>query len=72
MSRDDLVHMPGKIVEVSAGGHFRVQVQGGHFVLAQLAGRLRRHRIRVTLGDNVTVSVSPYDPSRGLITFRTT
>ena len=41
-------------------------------VLAQLGGKLRRHRIRVTLGDNVTVSVSPYDPSRGLISFRNT
>jgi translation initiation factor IF-1 len=66
--------MPGKIVEVLAGGNFRVRVQqgDGHFVLAQLAGKLRRHRIRVTLGDHVTVSVSPYDPSRGLITFRNT
>jgi len=62
--------MPGKVTEVLAGGNFRVQTQGGHFVLAQLGGRLRRHRIRVTLGDHVTVSVSPYDPTRGLITFR--
>lgn len=72
MSRDDLVHMPGKVTEVLAGGHFRVRTQAGHMVLAQLGGKLRRHRIRVTLGDNVTVSVSPYDPSRGLISFRNT
>jgi len=64
--------MPGKVTEVLAGGHFRVRTQAGHFVLAQLGGKLRRHRIRVTLGDNVTVSVSPYDPSRGLISFRNT
>ncbi|HEY7953635.1 MAG: translation initiation factor IF-1 [Polyangia bacterium] len=70
MSRDDLVAMEGKIVEVMVGGNFRVDVQGGHSVLAQLGGRMRRNRIRVVLGDLVTVSVSPYDPSRGLITFR--
>lgn len=70
MSRDDLVAMEGKVVEVMVGGNFRVDVQGGHSVLAQLAGRMRRNRIRVVLGDSVTVAVSPYDPSRGLITFR--
>lgn len=70
MARDDLVAMEGKVVEVMVGGNFRVDVQGGHSVLAQLAGRMRRNRIRVVLGDNVTVAVSPYDPSRGLITFR--
>ena len=52
------------------GGNFKVEVDGGHSVLAQLAGNMRRNRIRVVLGDHVTVSVSPYDPTRGLITFR--
>jgi translation initiation factor IF-1 len=70
MARDDLVAMEGKVVEVLVGGHFRVDVEGGHSVLAHLAGRMRRNRIRVVLGDQVTVAVSPYDPSRGLITFR--
>jgi translation initiation factor IF-1 len=58
------------VAEVLVGGYFRIDVQGGHSVLAHLAGRMRRNRIRVVLGDTVTVSVSPYDPSRGLITFR--
>jgi translation initiation factor IF-1 len=70
MARDDLVAMEGKVVEVLVGGNFRVNVEGGHSVLAHLAGRMRRNRIRVVLGDQVTVAVSPYDPSRGLITFR--
>ncbi len=70
MSRDDLVPMEGRVTEVLTGGNFRVEVQGGHRVLAQLAGRMRRNRIRVVLGDQVTVSVSPYDPARGLITYR--
>lgn len=62
--------MEGRVSEVLVGGNFRVEVQGGHTVLAQLAGRMRRNRIRVVLGDMVTVSVSPYDPTRGLITYR--
>ena len=70
MARDDLVAMEGKVVEVLVGGNFRVNVDGGHSVLAHLAGRMRRNRIRVVLGDQVTVAVSPYDPTRGLITFR--
>ena len=71
MARSDLVDMEGKVVEVLVGGNFRVDVPGGHSVLAQLAGRMRRNRIRVVLGDSVTVAVSPYYPGRGLITFRT-
>lgn len=70
MAREDLVAMEGKVVEVLVGGNFRIAVEGGHSVLAHLAGRMRRNRIRVVLGDQVTVAVSPYDPSRGLITFR--
>jgi translation initiation factor IF-1 len=70
MSRDDHVQLEGEVVLVSAGGNFRVRCEKGHEVLAQLAGRMRRHRIRVVLGDKVTVAVSPYDPSRGLIVYR--
>ncbi len=70
MARDDLVDMEGRVCEVLIGGQFRIECAGGHSVLAHLAGRMRRHRIRVVLGDQVTVSVSPYDPSRGLITYR--
>ena len=70
VSRDDLVPLNGRVSEVLAGGNFRIALENGGTVLAQLSGRLRRNRIRVTLGDHVTVSVSPYDPSRGLITYR--
>jgi translation initiation factor IF-1 len=62
--------MEGVIREVLVGSNFRVEVEGGHSVLAKLAGNMRRNRIRVVLGDQVTVAVSPYDPSRGLIVFR--
>jgi translation initiation factor IF-1 len=62
--------MEGKVTKVHPGGTFLVTTADGHEVLAKLAGRLRRFRIRVTLGDKVTVSVSPYDVSRGFITYR--
>jgi len=70
VARSDLVQMDGVVKEVLPGGNFRVEVEGGHTVLAQLAGNMRRNRIRVVLGDQVTVAVSPYDPSRGLVVFR--
>jgi translation initiation factor IF-1 len=70
VARSDLVQLDGIVKEVQVGGNFRVEVAGGHSVLAQLAGKPRRHRIRVVLGDTVTVAVSPYDPTRGLIVFR--
>ena len=65
MARSDLVQLEGVVKEVMVGGNFRVEVEGGHNVLAQLAGNMRRNRIRVVLGDQVTVAVSPYDPRAG-------
>ncbi|HEY3381918.1 MAG TPA: translation initiation factor IF-1 [Vicinamibacterales bacterium] len=70
MSRDDLLDIQGIVTAVSGGGIYRVQCDAGHEVLAQLSGRMRRFRIKVTTGDRVTVSVSPYDMVRGIITFR--
>ncbi len=62
--------MQGKVVAVHSGGLYRIECEAGHEVLAQLSGRMRRFRIKVVPGDNVTVSVSPYDLLRGIITFR--
>ena len=73
MANDDLIEMEGVITEVFQGGNFEVEVttETGTFkVQAHLAGRLRRYRIRVVLGDRVTVAVSPYDLTRGRITYR--
>lgn len=69
MAKEELVEMEGKVVWMGRG-YFRIECEGGHEVLAKLAGKLRRHRIRVVLGDRVTVAVSPYDPSRGFIVYR--
>ena len=70
LSKDDLIDMQGTVVAVHSGGLYRVQCNAGHEVLAQLSGRMRRFRIKVVPGDRVTVGVSPYDPVRGIITFR--
>ncbi|MEZ4367045.1 MAG: translation initiation factor IF-1 [Kofleriaceae bacterium] len=71
MSKEELVHLEGEVVLIAKGGNFRVKLaENGHEVLAKLAGKVRRHRIRVVLGDRVTVAVSPYDPSRGFIVYR--
>ena len=70
LSKDDLIDIQGTVVAVHSGGLYRVQSDAGHEVLAQLSGRMRRFRIKVVPGDRVTVGVSPYDPVRGIITFR--
>lgn len=70
MSRDDLIPMDGEVTKVHAGGNFVVRTNDGIDVRARLAGRMRRFKIRVVLGDKVTVNVSPYDPERGIITYR--
>ncbi len=70
MAKSDLIQLQGEVTRVSKGGLFIVTCDNGHEVTAKLAGRTRRHRIRVVLGDRVTVGVSPYDASRGFIVYR--
>ena len=70
VAKDDLIDVQGTVMAVHSGGLYRVQCDAGHEVLAQLSGRMRRFRIKVVPGDRVTVGVSPYDPVRGIITFR--
>jgi translation initiation factor IF-1 len=70
LSKEDLLDIHGTVTSIHGGGLYRVQADAGHEVLAQLSGRMRRFRIKVVTGDRVTVSVSPYDMVRGIITFR--
>ena len=70
MARDDLIQMEGKVSEVLVDGHFRIDTEHKHEVMARLCGKMRKYRIRVLLGDRVTIGVSPYDTSRGLILHR--
>ena len=70
MASDDLIEIEGKVKEVYPGGTFIVETDAGTEVQAHLAGKLRKYRIRVVLGDRVTVAVSPYDLTKGRIVFR--
>jgi translation initiation factor IF-1 len=71
MSKDDCVEFVGTVVEKFPAGQFSVQLDGGdRLVLAHLAGKLRRNRIRVLAGDRVTVEMSPYDLTKGRISYR--
>jgi translation initiation factor IF-1 len=68
--RDDHVKLDGLISNVFAGGQFEVTTDAGAVVRAQLCGRMRKFRIRVILGDRVTVALSPYDLTHGMIVYR--
>ena len=70
MAKDDLAKLEGIVVEARGGGTFVVRLENGQELAAKLGGGMRRFRIRVIVGDRVTVGVSPYDPSHGLILFR--
>jgi translation initiation factor IF-1 len=70
MSKEDSITLEGTVTEVLPNATFRVELENGHTVLSTIAGKMRRFRIRVLQGDRVTVEVSPYDLSRGRITFR--
>ncbi|MBL0940956.1 MAG: translation initiation factor IF-1 [Gemmatimonadaceae bacterium] len=70
MGKQDAIELEGTVTELLPNATFRVAVQSGHEVLTTLAGNMRRNRIRVLAGDRVTVEVSPYDLTRGRITFR--
>ena len=70
LASDDLIEIEGVVKQVFPGGHFLVETEAKTNVHAHLAGKLRRFRIRVVLGDRVTVAVSPYDLGKGRIVFR--
>ena len=70
MAKQDAIEMEGTVAEVLPNATFRVTVNGGHDVLTTLGGKMRQNRIRVLAGDLVKIEVSPYDLSRGRITYR--
>jgi len=67
---EEAIELEGTVTEALAGGKFRVEVEGGHQILAHLSGKMRKFSIRVVLGDRVMVAVSPYDLTRGRIIYR--
>ena len=70
MVKETAIELDGIVSEVLPSAMFRVDLDTGHRILATTAGKMRKFRIRILAGDRVTVSVSPYDLSRGRITFR--
>lgn len=70
MSRNDLIQLDGVVAKVLGGGSMEIQCDNNMIVRAVLSGRMKKHRIKVMVGDKVQVSVSPYDTSHGLITYR--
>ena len=70
MSKQDLLEFKGKVMDLLPNVMFRVKLENGHTVTAHTAGKLRKNRIRVLQGDNVTVEMTPYDLTKGRIIFR--
>jgi len=70
MAKEEAIQVQGKVVQALANTQFRVRLENGHEVIAHIAGKIRKNFIRILPGDTVTVSLSPYDLSKGRITFR--
>ncbi|HYA34923.1 MAG TPA: translation initiation factor IF-1 [Candidatus Binataceae bacterium] len=70
MSKGDAIEVQGAVLEALPNAMFRVQLDNGHRVLAHISGKMRMHYIKILPGDRVTVELSPYDLSRGRITYR--
>jgi len=70
MAKEELIEVQGKVIEVKPNAIFKVELENGHVVDAHISGKIRMFKIRILPGDNVTVELSPYDLSRGRITYR--
>ena len=70
MSKQDLLEFKGTVIDLLPNAMFRVKLENGHTVTAHTAGKLRKNRIRVLQGDNVTAEMTPYDLTKGRIIFR--
>ena len=70
MSKEDMIELEGVVVEAMPNAMFKVEIQGGHQILAHISGKLRMNFIRILPGDKITVEMSPYDLSKGRITWR--
>lgn len=70
MPKEEAIEVEGKVIEPLPNAMFRVELDNGHKVLAHISGKMRMHYIRILRGDRVKVELSPYDLTRGRITFR--
>ena len=70
MAKEELLEMQGVVIEVLPDSRYRVTLENGHSLVAYSAGKMRKHHIRILAGDKVSLEMSPYDLSKGRITFR--
>lgn len=70
MAKEELIEMQGSVTEVLPDSRFRVTLENGHQLIAYTGGKMRKHHIRILAGDKVSLEMSPYDLSKGRITFR--
>jgi translation initiation factor IF-1 len=70
MAKEELLEFPGVVMELLPNATFRVQLENGHEITAHTAGRMRKKRIRVLVGDRVLVEMTPYDLTKGRVTYR--
>ena len=70
MAKEDLIEVEGIVLELLPDARFRVKLDNGHETLAYASGRMKKHRIRMLVGDRVTVEMTPYDLTKGRINFR--
>jgi translation initiation factor IF-1 len=70
MAKEDSIEVQGTVLETLPNAMFRVQMENGHKILAHISGKMRMHFIKILPGDKVTLELSPYDLSRGRITYR--
>lgn len=70
MAKEDTIEMEGVVNEVLPDTRFRVGLDNGHSIIAYVSGKMRKHRIRILAGDKVSIELTPYDLSKGRITFR--
>ena len=70
MAKEDIIEVQGTVSETLPNAMFRVKLENGHIILAHISGKMRMHFIRILPGDKVTVEMSPYDLTRGRITYR--
>jgi translation initiation factor IF-1 len=70
MAKEDGIEVEGVVVKVLPATMYRVKLENGHEILAHISGKMRKHFIRITAGDRVTIAMSPYDLTKGRITYR--
>ena len=70
MPKEDHIEMEGTVIETLPNTMFRVELENGHIITAHISGRMRKHYIKILTGDKVTVEMTPYDLTKGRITYR--